>query len=95
MSRTWHHGDKAKRRLFEGGAWDEPYVSILEYAPRKAKRSSSRWFWMSTPSWWIRCCMTVKQRAQTRILLRKTERLHDYEDAPLFPLAKKPHEYYY
>jgi hypothetical protein len=30
-----------------------------------------------------------------RALLWKVERLADYEDAPLFPLAKKPHIYFW
>jgi hypothetical protein len=51
--------------------------------------------WMTTPGWWIREMMTVAQRAQVRALLWKVERLKDFEDAPLFPLAKRPHLYYW
>ncbi len=73
MSRTWHHGDKAKQRKF-GDNW--------------------RWY-QSTPSWWVRICMSKPHRAGTRRLLAETHRLVDYEDAAEFPLARKPHEYYW
>jgi hypothetical protein len=49
----------------------------------------------STPSWWIREFMTVPQRAQVRALTQELHRLWDIEDAPEFPLAKKPHLYFW
>lgn len=73
MSRTYHHGNKAKERVF-----------------------GSRWRWIhQTPSWWVREMMTKPQRARTRNLLKKVERMKDLEDPPLFPLARKPHVYYW
>lgn len=68
MARTYHHGDKAKRRRF-----------------------GKNWRWMNTPSWWIREFMTAPQRREVRDLLAKL----DPENPPLFPLAKKPHLYFW
>lgn len=50
---------------------------------------------MSTPSWYINQFMTRTQRTETRRCLQKVLRLRDPEDAPLFPLAKKPHLWYW
>jgi hypothetical protein len=47
------------------------------------------------PSWWTREFMTKPQRAKVRKLLHVVLHLHNLEDAPLFPLAKKPHDYYW
>lgn len=82
MSRTYHHGHKAKRKLFESTG-------------KKLPRNHQRWHWMSTPSWWINEFMTRPQRQKVRQLVSKTFRLSDIEDAPEFPLAKKPHIYYW
>jgi len=51
---------------------------------------------MSIPSWWIREFMTVPQRQEVRRLVNKIHHL-SLEDAAelMFPLAKKPHEYYW
>ena len=73
MSRTFHHGLKAKKRRF-----------------------GKNWRWLQqTPGWWVNEFMTTPQRAETRDLLRRVLKLRDPEDAPLFPLAKKPHLYYW
>jgi hypothetical protein len=73
MARTFHHGNKAKRRNF-----------------------GEDWRWLeATPSWWIRDMMTRPQRQEVRRLIKRTMELVDYGDAPLFPLAKKPHIYYW
>lgn len=73
MSRTFHHGSKAKERRF-GAEW--------------------RWL-QATPSWWTRAMMTRPQRQHVRRLVKRTMELVDYDDAPLFPLAKRPHVYYW
>ena len=39
--------------------------------------------------------MTRPQRQEVRCLVKRTMELVDYEDAPLFPVAKKPHRYYW
>ena len=72
MSRTYHHGNKAKLRKF-----------------------GDDWRWMRTPSWWIRSMMTRPQRQEVRRLIKHTLDLPNLEDAPLFPLTKKPHIYYW
>jgi hypothetical protein len=91
MSRTWHHGDKAKKRKF--GLQYNQYLDKV--APPKVKRWSDDWYWANTPGWWIALMHTTKRRRETRDLLMKTIRLKDYEDTPLFPLDKKPHIYYW
>lgn len=54
------------------------------------------WRWIKgNPGWWTREFMTVPQRARTRTLIGKLHRLEDLEEAPLFPLAKKPHIYFW
>jgi hypothetical protein len=52
---------------------------------------------MTTPMWWIREFMTVPQRAEVRGLLRKVVKmeLDNLIDYPVFPLAKKPHHYFW
>ncbi|MBU2249140.1 MAG: hypothetical protein KKD77_20505 [Gammaproteobacteria bacterium] len=73
MSRTKHHGDKAKERVFGKG-----------------------WRWLDyTPGWWVRLFMTKPQRQRVRKLSEELKRLADLEDAPEFPVAKKPHNYYF
>ena len=73
MSRTRHHGDKAKERAFGAG-----------------------WRWLSqTPGWWVRLFMTKPKRQTERQLVQKLHKLPDVEDAPEFPVAKKPHKYFY
>lgn len=94
MSRTYHHGDNAKCCLFDGVKWGERRPWQMADKPKR-KRHKEEWHWMNTPHWFIREFMTVKQRAQVRSLERKVLQLIDVEDAPLFPLAKKPHIYYW
>lgn len=50
----------------------------------------------STPSHWIRQYMTKPQRQEVRKLIHKVHTL-PIEDAGelMFPLAKKPHDYYW
>lgn len=87
MSRTWHHGLKARKRKFG----DSFYSGGRPPTPPKVRRTKHHYEWMNTPSWWIKEMMTVKQRAQTRQLLHKVA----LGCEPLFPLAKKPHIYYW
>ena len=51
----------------------------------------------NTPSWWIRQFMTRPQRQQVRQLSQKVLQMPIGEliDCPLYPLAKKPHHYYW
>jgi hypothetical protein len=63
---------------------------------KKRELFGDNWGWLSaTPGWWTRAIMTRPQRAKTRQLLGKVKHLDDLEEAPLFPLAKKPHIYYW
>lgn len=97
MSRTYHHGSKAKARKFEGVGWGEhlSYIRPERGELLKRKRYVNNWAWMKTPGWWVHDMMTVPQRAEVRQLIGKTLRMQDVEDAPLFPLAKKPYDYYW
>jgi len=61
----------------------------------KERHFGADWRWQVTPSWWIRAMMTRPQRQEVRRLIKRTMELADYEDAPPFPLAKKPHHYYW
>jgi hypothetical protein len=47
-----------------------------------------------TPSWWIHDMMTVKARGQERVLLNKVLAGED-ADGMTWPLARKPHIYYW
>jgi len=49
----------------------------------------------SKPASWTRQMMTRPERQEVRRLAKRTMELVDYEDAPLFPFAKKPHVYYW
>jgi hypothetical protein len=63
---------------------------------QKRKLFGEEWRWLRvTPGWWTRVMMTRPQRAETRQLIEKVKRLDDLEESPLFPLAKKPHQYYW
>lgn len=97
MSRTRHHGDKAKRHLFEGVPFHWTWRDRTDERRAKplVKRRNFNWHWMKTPGWWVHDMMTVPQRAEVRELLGRVMRLSDLEDAPEFPLAKKPHDYYW
>lgn len=87
MSRTHHHGPKSPKKRIK---WDEVNP------PKKKRHQVHPWtFWMHTPHWWVQQMMTRPQRAEVRGLLTKLHRIQDLEDAPLFPLTKKPHIYYW
>lgn len=97
MSRTYHHGDKAKMCLFEGVKWQ---TSLWQHHLRdvekpKRKRHADRFHWMRTPGWWIHDMITVSQRAQARALTTRVLKMHDIEEAPFFPHPRKPHHYYW
>lgn len=62
----------------------------------KSRHCRDDWRWLqSTPSSWRRQMMTRPQRQEVRRLVTRTMKLVDYEHAPLFPLPKKPHVYYW
>lgn len=60
-------------------------------------RSDAGWHgdYCSNPSWWNTLYTERPNRRKTKKLLRKVKTLTDYEEAPLFPLAKKPYIYYW
>lgn len=102
MSRTWHHGDKAKHKKFEGkferfmfsgGERNEWGHRVDE--PKRKRYHEGWWPMRTTPSHWTRIMMTRPQRAKVRQLIHQTMKIHDLEDAPCFPLAKRPHVYYW
>jgi len=69
---------------------------ILKLQHSKKKRSQCKFRWMSSaPHEWIHLMMTKPQRAKTRILLELVLKLKNLEEIPLFPLAKKPHVFYW
>ena len=62
----------------------------------KSREFGDDWRWLqSTPSSWTRQMMTRPQRQEVRRLIRRAIQFVDYENAPLFPLAKKPHVCYW
>lgn len=77
--KNWEHEIPNKRKTFE-----------------KKYHYTSHYHWLeSTPHYWITEMMETPKRAQTRELLNIVMHLEDYEDSPEFPLAKKPHIYYW
>ena len=94
MSRTRHHGNKAKACYFEGKAWGEKtwmFNELTDPTPPKRKRYTNSWHWMTTPSWWIHEMMEKPLRAK----IRKAEQIALVEGDAVFPLAKKPHQYFW
>jgi len=79
MSRTRHHGDKAKQRKFEGRKGE------------KLKRSAPGWKWLNTPGWWTRLMMTAPQRRETRDMLKKAGPDTDV----MLSHPKRPHNYFW
>jgi hypothetical protein len=96
MSRTY-------RRKGGDPTWKDWYRELASYSRRyrnekvfEAVYHSDGYGTMhSTPSAWTNTFMTVPQRQEVRRLIGKVMRLSDLEDAPLFPLPKKPHHYYW
>lgn len=101
MSRTYRR--RVEEQWFKDNLRDEKWLSYLYVdlpidVVRKRYRAhyhSDSYRCMSTPSWWVNVQMTRPQRQQVRRLLSKVMLLRDLEDTPLFPLGKKPHEYYW
>ena len=60
-------------------------------------RSDNGWHgdFGKNPGYWNHDYTEVPNRRKERDLLKKIPRLIDYEESPLFPLAKKPYEYYW
>ena len=93
MARTYHHGKRGKKKLF--GTWHRNSFPHAPAPPRKKRAVDDNWHWFrNDPGWWVREFMTKPQRARTRQLISKVMAMQDVEDAPLFPLAKKPYLYY-
>ena len=94
MSRTWHHGRKARERKFyiehyRGG--NPPKCPT----PRKRRRTEQPYYWMNTPGWWNRVMNTRPWRARTRELLHRVMTMRDLEEWPPFPKGKRPHVYFW
>lgn len=96
----WHNHivERWKEDPLYGGRRRTPKVESFELTMEKelARYHSDKGWSMNTPSWWVREFMTVPQRQEVRRLIHKVHRL-SLEDAAelMFPLAKKPHEYYW
>lgn len=59
------------------------------------KDDTSRWlWWMSTPRYWRLTRMTRPKRREEKQLLRAVLRGKDYDNM-VWPVAKKPHWYYW
>jgi hypothetical protein len=101
---------KTKRRVNGDQSWkdwmlsdwrldrDSPNLSHAEAVKKNTARYHSDGSWtMTTPGWWVRMMMTTPQRAKVRGLLREVMHmeLDNLIDYPFFPLAKKPHCYYW
>jgi hypothetical protein len=109
MSRTyrrmrgnqWWHNNIVKRWTDDpeyGGRRRTPKVENFELTMEKelARYHSDAGWAMNNPSWWVLQEMTVPQRQEVRRLIHKVFRLPMEDVAELmFPLAKKPHEYYW
>jgi hypothetical protein len=92
MARTYHHGIKARARKF-GDKHSRSYPQ--DPTSPKRRRTKHHLEWMNTPGWWIRQYMTRPQRSRTQAVIAKVFKLADLEDAPEFPLAKKPFLYFW
>lgn len=96
----WHNYIIArwKKDPERGGRGRNPHESFELTLERELARyhSDAGWAYGHTPSWWILQEMTVPQRQEVRRLIHKVHRL-PLEDAGelMFPLAKKPHDYYW
>lgn len=94
MSRTLHHGDKAKARKF-GDRHYRGWEFEKFPTPPKRRRVQHCAEYMRTPNWWVKEMMTVPWRARARAAIQKCLRLPDFNDAPEFEKGNKPHEYYW
>lgn len=62
----------------------------------KEKKFGKMWFWYrSTPSEWVNKKMTRPQRVKVRALLRGVVKDELDSSEVMFPLAKKPHIYFW
>lgn len=90
----WRHGPvwkySGKPRELEPD-WERALAKEL------ARYHSDNGWSMNTPSWWVRDFMTEPQRQEVRRLIHQVRRSACLEDAGeiMFPLAKKPHHYYW
>ena len=109
MSRTYRRKKDRKGRNSEAGFWtmrpnsqwwEDAWWLEWKYNGDK-ERARAKYYgdnhsgYYSPPSWHYRLFMTVPERRKTKQALHKVLRLIDYEDCPLFPLDKKPKEYYW
>ena len=81
MSRTFHHGDRKKEKLY--GEMQDPW--------------NNYWHWMrSAPKWFSKMTRHCPQRAK-RTLAEKEVLITDLEDMGEveWPGDKKPQEYYW
>ena len=96
MSRTYHHGMKAKERKFGTRWWTGGW---LPYEPKattpKVKRHHDHWHWMREPNWWIHEMMNQPFRSRDNQITRQALQLVDIEDFELLTHPKRPYIYYW
>ena len=107
MSRTYRRKKDRKGRNCEAGFWqeevfctEESWWVYLKYngSIKKARakyHADNHSGYYSPPSWFFKEYCTKPERQATRTALKQVMKLEDYEDYPLFPLDKKPKEYYW
>lgn len=106
MSRTYRRR-KNKQGSGESGFWtrcsdpvienwwiDYKYGGNAKKAEAKYHADSDSGYY-SPPSWFYREYYTKPERTKTRKALYEVMRLVDYEETPLFPLDRKPKEYWW
>jgi len=108
MSRTYRRRhDKAPFWVVHDYEWHYGFRNSVcvqvPYTGKDLKREIAKWHsdsgWHgdfgNCPGWWIHDFHEVPMRAKTRNILKKVKRLVDYEDVEEFPIARKPHIYYW
>lgn len=100
MSRTYHHGDRAKRRLYPDFLYTGAYP--VEPTPPKRRRTSVAWRWMRTPASWHRLMHTRPWRRRVAAEILREMSLISQEDCRMPPHAtrvpgayRRPHIYYW
>lgn len=92
MSRTYHHGERARAKYFNEPMNRWWYLRGEAPTPPKRKRYAQNGEWMRTPGWWVHEMMEVKYRAKARMILASVR--GGTEDV-ILPQARKPHIYYW
>lgn len=90
MSRTLHHGDRAKERAF--GLFHSSGYPQDPTTPKR-KRTADRWRWMREPNWWIHEMMNRPHRRRDKRAVAKALRTGDLDVVIVHP--KRPYIYYW